>query len=57
MAVQGDCGAEEPYAGHEGALRCLMEQGDVAFMYRDVLLEYVKGGAKAQPWSTLAKAS
>ena len=27
----------------------------MAFMYRDVFLDYVKGGDKEQPWSALTK--
>lgn len=37
----GKCTARDPYAGFEGAFRCLLEAGDVAFLKHTTVNEMV----------------
>lgn len=36
------CTWSDPYAGDEGAFKCLIESGDIAFLRHTIVLEMVK---------------
>jgi len=36
------CTLSDPYAGDEGAFRCLVEAGDIAFLRHTAVIEMVK---------------
>ena len=40
----GKCTDSDPYAGYEGAFRCLLEVGDVAFLKHTTVDELIRGG-------------
>ena len=37
----GRCSSSDPYAGYEGAFRCLVEAGDIAFLKHTTVAELV----------------
>lgn len=39
----GKCTDSDPYAGYEGAFRCLLEAGDVAFLKHSTVEELTSG--------------
>lgn len=39
----GKCSNADPYAGYEGAFRCLVEAGDIAFLVHNVVQEMTSG--------------
>ncbi|RZC33632.1 melanotransferrin, partial [Asbolus verrucosus] len=39
----GWCGSSDPYAGFEGAFRCLLETGDIAFLRHTTIPQLLKG--------------
>lgn len=40
----GKCTRADPYAGYEGAFRCLLEAGDVAFVKHSTVPDMLSGG-------------
>lgn len=38
------CTSNDPYAGYEGAFRCLVESGDIAFLKHMTVEEMIKSG-------------
>eukprot|EP00899_Mesostigma_viride_P014739 jgi/Mesvir1/23266/Mv12880-RA.1 len=50
---RGNCTTRDPYADYPGALRCLFEGGDVAFVKHSTPLDYSSEGAMSFPgaWS------
>ncbi|XP_022918604.1 transferrin 2 isoform X2 [Onthophagus taurus] len=55
----GKCTDADPYAGYDGAFRCLLESGDVAFLRDTTVLELMKGtgfsGISADNFELLCK--
>jgi hypothetical protein len=39
----GRCTSSDPYAGYEGAFRCLQEAGDIAFLKHDTITQLLAG--------------
>lgn len=39
----GKCTPSDPYYGYDGAFRCLLEAGDIAFLKHTTVLEMVQG--------------
>ncbi|KAJ8967951.1 hypothetical protein NQ314_002567 [Rhamnusium bicolor] len=39
----GRCTDSDPYAGYEGAFRCLLESGDIAFLKHNTVTELISG--------------
>ncbi|XP_026479929.1 melanotransferrin-like [Ctenocephalides felis] len=38
----GKCTSKDPYAGYEGAFRCLLEAGDIAFLRHDTVQQMIR---------------
>lgn len=55
IGCKGNCTEHDPYYDYRGAVRCLMEGGDVAFTKHSAALEYAMDGEEPQEWSSLNK--
>lgn len=49
------CDAKDEYYGYAGAMHCLNEAGDVAFVKHSTPMDYAADGDKKEDWSELAQ--